>query len=662
MTQHLKFGWHTGSGGIGVPKENYAQLDTAGIPFFAKGADSFPFDAQQVALSSLLPHTVVFRRSVAHNGSVPPSGNPDVPDYNKSPHDAAVEHYGWHYNHMPPEMDPSVTWLEIINEVDKNHSEWLAEFAVECAQMALDDGVRLAMFGWSTGEPEVAHWEGPKMLECLQFYAQFPDQLAIALHEYSLTSSTLWQDSPYLVGRFQFLHDVCDAHNIPRPTILITEFGWTYTSVAADQKVDELVEVGALYAEYPNVKGAGIWYLGAGYNNIAQMAQVMIQPLQDKLLTVTYPDPEPPPPVDDRTFYQRAWDASVKHQTKQGVQLNKDAALQKQMIVDGHIPLDALIPVENELPFEDAVVQAAESMGTDERYLYIWRNGQVERITDPYVTDPEPPPPPPPQTEYTGPAVNFVAMVDQSASDWRWPQAKAVFDVTGLTPKFHTQGNNHQWYNQYKSPIFNLVRILVDPNFSGDLFAETEQNVAQFYALGSRDFEVLNEPNVEGMGVRWNSGAEFGLVFREYCKDLKARFPGIRLWYPGLSPGFGAQYAFINDSISVGAFDHIYGVCEHCYSGITDNADAARNQMFTEIVDFRSRYAMTRPLVISEMSVNRPASAEYKARVYKDLFVQLSAVEGIQACVSFTSDWEPSGDENREGWLKWGIHNAYTNV
>lgn len=655
----MKFGWHIGPTGTGVPKEHYQQLKVAAVPFVAKGADAFPFDAQQNAGER---DVAVFRRSVGHDGTLPPSGNPDIPDYNKSPHDAAVEHYDWHRDHMPIEMNPTITWLEIINEVDKDRSEWLAEFALSAAALALSDGIKLAMFGWSTGEPEYGHWEGPKMLEFLRLCAQHPSQLAVALHEYSLTTDTLWQDSPYLVGRFQFLHDVCDEYGIGYPTIIITEFGWTYDNVAANinQGIDELVEVGALYAEYPNVKGAAIWYLGGGFGDIAQKAAPMIPLLQDKLLTVTYPDVDhPPPPPPDKTLDQKIWDFSVQHQIDHGVMLNADAALQKLIRAAG------MSIVTNEgsdsIETEGLVIQAAETYdNSKERRVYIYdpSSGAARWITDPYST----PPPPPPPTDYSGPSVNFVAMVDNPASDWRWPQAKAVFDVTGLTPKFHTQGNNHQWYDQYKSPIFNMVRILVDPNFSGDLLAETEGNVAQFYALGARDFEVLNEPNIEGMGVRWNDGVEFGVKFREYCKELKARFPGIRLWFPGLSPGFGAQYTFIDEAISVGAFDHIVGICEHVYSGIADNVTAARQQMFTEVMEFRSRYAMTRPLFISEMSVNRPAPASYKAQVYKDLFVQLAAVPGIQGCTSFTSDWEPSGDESAEGWLKHGIHTAYASL
>ena len=35
---------------------------------------------------------------------------------------------------------------------------------------------------------------------------------------------------PYLIGRFSFF-DACDRNGIMRPTVLITEWGWTYDTV-----------------------------------------------------------------------------------------------------------------------------------------------------------------------------------------------------------------------------------------------------------------------------------------------------------------------------------------------------------------------------------------------------------------------------------------------
>ena len=266
-----------------------------------------------------------------------------------------------------------------------------------------------------------------------------------------------------------------------------------------------------------------------------------------------------------------------------------------------------------------------------------------------------------PDESYAGPPVTtFISGIDQPASDWYWANGKAVFETAKLTPKFHTGGVNHEWYGIFKNPVFNLVRVLLDPNFKGDaqaIFNETTGNVAQFWVRGARDFELLNEPNIEGMGVRWSNGREFGTVFRALCKIYKDAYPGIRLWFPGLSPGFGAQHTFIAEAAAVGAFDYVYGMCEHVYTGVVDDAAGASNQMLAEVKDFQKRWALVRPLAITEFSVNRPAAGAYKADVYKRFYAALANIPGIQAAYSFTATWHPSADTNQEGWLENGIHN-----
>lgn len=264
---------------------------------------------------------------------------------------------------------------------------------------------------------------------------------------------------------------------------------------------------------------------------------------------------------------------------------------------------------------------------------------------------------------YRGPALApFVAGVDQPASDWHWPVAKAVFEETGLAPKFHTNGVNSQWYNAFKHPRFNLVRVLLDPSFGGNaeaIFNETIAGVRAFYDLGARDFVLLNEPNIEGLGIRWQNGAEFGRVFRALCQRYRDALPDVRLWFPGCSPGFGAQHTFIQAAKVEGAFDLVYGVVEHVYTGITNDAPGAVAQMVAEVRDFQQRHALDKPLAIGEFSVNRPAAAAYKAEVYGAFYDALALIPGVQAAYAFTASWHPAPDVNQEGWLELGIHNQW---
>lgn len=285
----VKIGFHVGPGGnrdgLG---EWMRRLDAAGVPFFLKSVDDAGplLEGIQLAEQSGLPHTLVYRTTGDHL---------DVPDYSLPATEAARRHWEVHKAAFPPELDPSRVWLETINEVDANRSEWLAEFALATAQMAMTDGYRWAAFGWASGEPEPTDWESPAMLEFLRLAAANPDRLAVALHEYSYTINEIGHEYPYKVGRFQQLFEVVDRHGIPRPTVLITEWGWEYQNVPpVDQAIADIAWAANLYAPYPEILGAAIWYLGPGFADIADQAQRLIGPVTDYTLGNYFVIPLPP--------------------------------------------------------------------------------------------------------------------------------------------------------------------------------------------------------------------------------------------------------------------------------------------------------------------------------------------------------------------------------
>lgn len=297
-----KMGFHTGAGGNREGLEAWmTELDAAGIPVFIKTADNAEpvFQAQQLMQQSGVPHVLVFRRTGTQY---------DVPDYNLPPAQAAHEHWQLHKAAWPPELDPSLVWIETVNEVDKNRSEWLAEFAIETANLALADGFKWAAFGWSSGEPEPEHWRSPRMLDFLRLVGNHPNRLAISLHEYSYEADDIGRWYPYLVGRFQSLFQVCDRYAIKRPTVLITEWGWEYNHVPEPAVAMEHIQWAAwVYAAYPQVKGAAIWYLGGGFSNIHNETQQLIDPVKTYSLSHYFgytpgqggidPDLFPPPPA-----------------------------------------------------------------------------------------------------------------------------------------------------------------------------------------------------------------------------------------------------------------------------------------------------------------------------------------------------------------------------
>ena len=272
----VKIGFHVGPGGNPTGLGEWmSQLDAAGVPFFLKSADyAGPIWEAQGYTNA--PHILVYRKSTDGEHDY------DVPNYNLSPQQAALEHWQLHMEVFPPELDSSKVWLETINEVNKQESEWLGEFALETAQLALADGFKWAAFGWSAGEPEPEHWESPAMLEFLELAGNNPDRLAIALHEYSYTVDDIADGYHYKVGRFQTLFQVCDEHNIPRPKVLITEWGWEYRDVPDVSKaMDDIAWASWLYAAFPQVQGAAIWYLGGDFGDIANQTQRLIAPVRD---------------------------------------------------------------------------------------------------------------------------------------------------------------------------------------------------------------------------------------------------------------------------------------------------------------------------------------------------------------------------------------------
>jgi hypothetical protein len=297
---YVKIGFHTGPGGnqTGIGEWMH-RLDAAGVPFFLKSVDSSSalLEAQEILRNSDIPHVLVYRTS----------GNSyDVPDYSLPPADAARQHWEQAKAAFPPELDPSLVWLETINEVDQNLGAWLGDFAVTTAQLALADGYRWAAFGWASGEPETAVWENPRMLAFLRLAGANPDRLAVALHEYSYLTGDIAHEYPFKVGRFLSLFSVADRHGIPRPTVLITEWGWAYDTVPpAGEALADVAWASALYAPYPEIKGAAIWYLGPGFAGIADQANALIKPVTEYALGNYFilPNPGTPASVDPGQYY-----------------------------------------------------------------------------------------------------------------------------------------------------------------------------------------------------------------------------------------------------------------------------------------------------------------------------------------------------------------------
>ncbi|MFN2107287.1 MAG: hypothetical protein ACK2UJ_20600 [Candidatus Promineifilaceae bacterium] len=271
------------------------RLDAAGVPFFLKSVDNAEplFKAQELMRKSGVAHVLVYRST----GS--------VPHYELPPEQAAQHHWTIHRDLFPPELDPNLVWIETLNEPDRTQSEWLAQFALETAKLAMADGYRWAAFGWASGEPEPGHWRGPFMQEFLRLAAENPERLAIALHEYSYTEDDISHEYPYKIGRFQELFQITDEMGIARPTVLVTEWGWEHADIPpVDQAIKDIKWASKLYAAYPQVKGAAIWNIGIGccFGDISEQVQEIVEPLTELSLRKYYAVPAETQPVNPAAF------------------------------------------------------------------------------------------------------------------------------------------------------------------------------------------------------------------------------------------------------------------------------------------------------------------------------------------------------------------------
>lgn len=282
--QFVKTGFHTAVGGNARGIGDYmATLDEAGVPFCIKSVDEagIILEGAMMRENSGVPHQLIYRRCGDYNGYWM-----DCPDYNKTPYDAAVEHWQYHMDAFPPELlaYKHLIWIETVNELNRLASDWIGEFCYHTAQMAMAEGFRWAGPSWSTGVPEYEHWIEPGMIQFLQLVADNPDRISVALHEYSLSRDNLDNMYPHLVGRFQMLYQICDSLNIDRPKIHITEFGWDGVSVGhtIDQAMNiDIPWAAELYGSYRNVLSAAIWYLGPGFGGVADQAQQLIAPMTE---------------------------------------------------------------------------------------------------------------------------------------------------------------------------------------------------------------------------------------------------------------------------------------------------------------------------------------------------------------------------------------------
>lgn len=287
-------------------------LNAAGVPVFVKGADVYGeiWEALQVGSEYGVANNLVYR---------PIMESPyDVPRYDQRPSDAASFHWAYVKTQLPPEFDKSRVWIEPLNEPrganDPNNPnwgnmdavDWLGEFSYYVGMMAIRDGYKVCLPSFNSGEPaagidgEPNKYEEPGMLQFLALCADDPNHVALSVHEYSWS---LWKDglSPYdwmpsLWGRCEAALAACDLHGISRNfNIFVTEFGWAHNDVPQEDIGLGHIEIYDMWAaRWPQVKGAALWTLQAGWEGINDKLQKYIAPMSTYQSTAVFPRGEQP--------------------------------------------------------------------------------------------------------------------------------------------------------------------------------------------------------------------------------------------------------------------------------------------------------------------------------------------------------------------------------
>lgn len=295
-------------------------LTNANIAMFSASSDatSVIFDLQEARRRSGVPHTANWiPTGFAGKDKNHPGYHLSVPEYGK-PHSRqlairhwnAVENYK---NGIPKEIDWDIPciWLSTWNEV-RPYVGWAPQHAptaiedpvagyagnadligwqaYEIGKEALNRGYRWAAFGFAGGNPEEGFWEAPGVRAYLQLCHENPDQLGVALHEYSLQDTIVGNSN---IGRFQQLHAACDKFGLRHPVIQIKEFGWRERWVPKPETaIPELVTVARMYMQHPNIHGAAIWTVQNGWDQtITNQVQDLIPHLQTAGIAHAQPIP-----------------------------------------------------------------------------------------------------------------------------------------------------------------------------------------------------------------------------------------------------------------------------------------------------------------------------------------------------------------------------------
>ena len=147
---------------------------------------------------------------------------------------------------------------------------------------------------------------------------------------------------------------------------------------------------------------------------------------------------------------------------------------------------------------------------------------------------------------------------------------------------------------------------------------------------------------------------------------IKKKCPEARLWYPGESPGvpWTEQFNVTHPAYKKVA-DLCYGICQHAYAGNTTVVETAVAEIVGQVKDFhKAMNAWDKPIIVSESSVNRAATPDFRAKVYTKVAQELAKIPGVQGIFWYISHWNapPNEKANAESWYGTDLPDRYTRL
>lgn len=548
---------------------------------------------------------------------------------------------------------------------------WLNAFSLECLRIADTNGFKLALYGFSGGNPRDGETDLDRstledkwreLVPSLQFAKQHGHILL--LHEYGFGSpanhggpaTSLRASAPDLALRYRRSYRFLHRFNAD-PPLVISEasagVGFNESFGIAPWLADAQWYDSELMRDRV-VVGCCLYQLGGDENLRDALpglgAYVSATPTQE-------PEGDPVIGLDEESDEMPVDYVVIAHLLPQDAtqaeaeQVIKAAHAAKQSVV--YSADDARRLVKPGQPGSKVIVWAPQRWVDD---IVAWLDVAVE--TRQFETVVTPPPPLPAGNAWRGlhmRADGHSGQLDYQCLSVARLNAAKIMTNTGFEElaALIAHGIN---------PARIVLRLFAD--FRGRTvtpveFVEWQRLwLTEFVRVGGRYVEIHNEPNLpdEGLGRSWQSAAGFAGWYSSVVSLIRANWPTLLCGYPGLSPSGGwvdprgavdLWTATLPALVNMNAVDWI-GV--HCYwQDRAQLVSPEHGRFYERFLPFG------RLIIVTEFSNNAAGvSFAEKGAQYRDYYASLPAlVMGAFAFVSSASD--PDFNARRECWVTNGV-------